>query len=64
MKPWIYIFITTDKLNFAKMSVTTFLHLHDNNILYQKGNNSPDSIKRQWNYIITIFGRLQSFFFL
>ena len=26
MKPWIYIFITTEKLNFAKMSVTTLLH--------------------------------------
>ena len=29
MKPWIYIFITTEKLNFAKMSVTTLLHSHD-----------------------------------
>ena len=29
MKPWIYIFISTEKLNFAKMSVTTFLHSHD-----------------------------------
>ena len=29
MKLWIYIFITTEKLNFAKMSVTTLLHSHD-----------------------------------
>ena len=29
MKPWIYIFIITEKLNFAKMSVTTLLHSHD-----------------------------------
>ena len=29
MKIWIYIFITTEKLNFAKMSVTTLLHSHD-----------------------------------
>ena len=29
MKPWIYIFITTEKLNFDKMSVTTLLHSHD-----------------------------------
>ena len=29
MKPSIYIFITTEKLNFAKMSVTTLLHSHD-----------------------------------
>ena len=29
MKPWIYIFITTEKLNFAKMSVTTLLHSHE-----------------------------------
>ena len=29
MKPWIYIFIITKKLNFAKMSVTTLLHSHD-----------------------------------
>ena len=29
MKPWIYIFITTEKLNFAKMSVMTLLHSHD-----------------------------------
>ena len=29
MKPWIYIFITTEQLNFAKMSVTILLHSHD-----------------------------------
>ena len=29
MKPSIYIFITTKKLNFAKMSVTTLLHSDD-----------------------------------
>ena len=29
MKPLIYIFIITEKLNFAKMSVTTLLHSHD-----------------------------------
>ena len=29
MKPLIYIFMSTEKLNFAKMSVTTLLHSHD-----------------------------------
>ena len=35
MKPWIYIFITTEKLNFAKMSVTTLLHSHDDILYYE-----------------------------
>ena len=44
MKPWIYIFITTEKLNFAKMSVTTLLHSHDDMAYRIVSNKRPGGV--------------------
>ena len=44
MKPWIYICITTEKLNFAKMSVTTLLHSHDDLYGYARVVKMHDNV--------------------
>ena len=52
MKPWIYIFITTEKLNFVKMSVTTLLHSLDEMFciaVVTKKQNKTKNKKRKQN---------------
>ena len=59
MMPWIYIFITTEKLNFAKMSVTTLLHSHDD--LFPHMTLASMILKYSWHsYKIFIHSNLIS----